>query len=57
LHGLANNANVTVFPQNVGMAASFDDALVYRIFEAVSDETRAKYNESQQKGMENRSLS
>ncbi|MBN1791559.1 MAG: glycoside hydrolase family 3 C-terminal domain-containing protein [Bacteroidales bacterium] len=54
LHGLANNANVTVFPQNVGMAASFDDALVYRIFEAVSDETRAKYNESQQKGMENR---
>jgi beta-glucosidase len=54
LHGLANNANVTVFPQNVGMAASFDDALVYRIFEAVSDETRAKYNESQQKGLENR---
>jgi beta-glucosidase len=54
LHGLANNTNVTVFPQNVGMAASFDDALVYRIFEAVSDETRAKYNESQQKGLENR---
>jgi len=54
LHGLANNANVTVFPQNIGMAASFDDAFVYRIFDAVADETRAKYNESQQKGLENR---
>src|SRR4030042_4812869 len=49
LHGLANNENVTVFPEPIGMAASFDDALVYRIFDAVSDETRAKYNESQQK--------
>jgi beta-glucosidase len=35
------------------MAASFDDSLVYRIFNAVSDETRAKYNEAQQKGQEN----
>ena len=54
LHGLANNGNVTVFPEPVGMAASFDDALVYRIFNAVSDETRAKYNEAKQKGEENR---
>ena len=54
LHGLANNNNVTVFPEPIGMAASFDDALVYRIFEAVSDETRAKYNEARQKGLENR---
>ena len=42
LHGLANNDNVTVFPQPIGMAASFDDELVYRIFNAVSDETRAR---------------
>jgi beta-glucosidase len=54
LHGLANNDNVTVFPEPIGMAASFDDELVYRIFDAVSDETRAKYNESQQMGLENR---
>jgi beta-glucosidase len=54
LHGLANNNGVTVFPEPVGMAASFDDALVYKIFNAVSDETRAKYNEAQQKGQENR---
>lgn len=54
LHGLANNGNVTVFPEPIGMAASFDDELVYHIFNAVSDETRAKYNESQQMGLENR---
>jgi beta-glucosidase len=54
LHGLANNGNVTVFPEPVGMAASFDDELLYRIFDAVSDETRAKYNEACQKGQENK---
>src|ERR1035437_1611639 len=54
LHGLANNNNVTVFPEPVGMAASFDDRLLYRIFNAVSDETRAKYNEERTKGLENR---
>ena len=54
LHGLANNNNVTVFPEPIGMAASFDDALVYRIFNAVSDETRAKVNEARKKGQENR---
>ncbi len=54
LHGLANNDSVTVYPQPVGMAASFDDELVYRIFSTVSDETRAKYNQSMQRGQENR---
>jgi beta-glucosidase len=54
LHGLANNSNVTVFPEPVGMAASFDDQLVYRIFNATSDEVRARYNESKQKGEENK---
>jgi beta-glucosidase len=54
LHGLANNNNVTVFPEPIGMAASFDDAMVYKIFNAVSDETRAKYNEAIKSGLENR---
>jgi len=54
LHGLANNNNVTVFPEPVGMAASFDTDLVYNIFNAVSDETRAKYNEATKKGQENK---
>jgi beta-glucosidase len=54
LHGFANNANVTVFPEPVGMAASFDDGLVYCIFNAASNEARAKYNEATQKGQENK---
>ncbi|HWI90534.1 MAG TPA: xylan 1,4-beta-xylosidase [Flavisolibacter sp.] len=54
LHGFANNDSVTVFPEPVGMAASFDDALVYKIFNAVSDETRAKYNQAMSRGQENK---
>lgn len=54
LHGLANNGNVTVFPEPVGMAASFDDELLYSVFNATSDETRAMYNEANKKGLENK---
>jgi beta-glucosidase len=54
LHGLASNDSVTVFPEPIGMAASFDNELVYRIFDAVSDETRAKYHQALRNGKENR---
>ena len=54
LHGYANNDNVTVFPEPIGMAASFDDQLLYRVFDAVSDEARAKYNQWIQGGNENK---
>jgi beta-glucosidase len=54
LHGLANNNDVTVFPEPIGMAASFNDELVYKIFNATSDEVRAKYQEAMRKGEENR---
>ena len=54
LHGYANNDNVTVFPEPIGMAASFNDELVFNIFDAVSDEARAKYNQWIQDGNENK---
>ncbi|HEX7411047.1 MAG TPA: xylan 1,4-beta-xylosidase [Bacteroidales bacterium] len=54
LHGLANNDSVTVFPEPIGMAASFDDALLFKVFSATSDEVRAKYNQAQMRGLENR---
>lgn len=54
LHGLANNGDVTVFPEPVGMAASFNDNLVFDIFNATSDEVRAKYQEAMRNGQENR---
>ncbi|MFA6402792.1 MAG: xylan 1,4-beta-xylosidase [Salinivirgaceae bacterium] len=54
LHGYANNDNVTVFPEPIGMAASFNDELLYHIYDAVSDEARAKYNQWIQNGNENK---
>ena len=54
LHGYANNGNVTVFPEPIGMAASFDDQLLFKIYNATSDEARAKVNEAREKGQENK---
>lgn len=45
LHGVARAGMATVFPQAIGMAASFDDELIERVAEAISTEGRAKYNE------------
>ncbi|MBR5803020.1 MAG: glycoside hydrolase family 3 C-terminal domain-containing protein [Bacteroidaceae bacterium] len=42
LHGVGRAGLATVFPQAIGMGASFDDALLYEVFSAVSDEARAK---------------
>jgi len=56
LHGLAQSNDVTVFPEPIGMAASFNDKLIYKVFNAVSDEFRSKYNDAQRKGQENRIL-
>ncbi len=50
LHGVANNNNVTVFPEPIGMAASFNPALLLKIYNATSDEMRALYNENKKAG-------
>lgn len=42
LHGVARAGLATVFPQAVGMAATFDDEAMLRTFTIVSDEARAK---------------
>ncbi len=44
LHGVARAGLATVFPQPIGMAATFDDDVVFHVFDAVSDEARAKYS-------------
>ena len=53
LHGIRYGTNVSVFPQSIGMAASFDDKLAYDVFNAISDEFRAKYHEARRNGQEN----
>ena len=50
LHGVARNGAATVFPQPIGMAASFDEPLLYEVFTAVSDEARVKNRLAQESG-------
>lgn len=50
LHGIGRNGFATVFPITTAMAASWNDALVYRCFAAASDEARAKNNEAKRRG-------
>jgi beta-glucosidase len=49
LHGVARAGVATVFPQTIGMAATFDDALLFQDAEAISTEFRAKYNANKNK--------
>ena len=44
LHGVARAGEATVFPQAIGVAATFDDALLREEADAISTEARAKYN-------------
>ncbi len=50
LHGIARAGLATVFPQTIGMAASFNDPLVYEVFTAASDEARAKNHDFNSRG-------
>lgn len=50
LHGVARAGKATVFPQAIGLAATFDEQAVYETFNMVSDEARAKYHDFQRKG-------
>ncbi|WP_230471341.1 glycoside hydrolase family 3 N-terminal domain-containing protein [Hymenobacter jejuensis] len=44
LHGVGRSGPATVFPQAIGLAATFDDDLAQREATAISDEARAMYN-------------
>ena len=50
LHGIGRNGFSTVFPITMGMAASWDDALLHRVFTAVSDEARVKAQQAKRSG-------
>jgi beta-glucosidase len=46
LHGVARNGFATNFPQSIGLAATWDSALMHRIATTIAVEGRAKYNEA-----------
>jgi beta-glucosidase len=46
LHGVARAGFATVFPQAIGLAATFDKNLMLRVATAISDEARAKHHQA-----------
>jgi beta-glucosidase len=46
LHGVGRAGRATVFPQAIGLAATFDGPLIYRVAVAISNEARAKHHAS-----------
>jgi beta-glucosidase len=50
LHGVARAGYATVFPQAIGMAATWDPRMVHSMGTVISSEARAKYNQAQREG-------
>ena len=50
LHGVGRNGFATVFPITMSMASSWDETLVQRVFDAVSDEARVKAQQAKRTG-------
>ena len=46
LHGVANAGTATVFPEPVGLAATFDDPLIHEMAVVIGIEARAKHNQA-----------
>lgn len=49
LHGVARNGRATIFPQAIGMAATWDKPLIRQVGSVIGDEGRAKYHEALRK--------
>src|SRR5271165_128104 len=50
LHGVANAGLATVFPEPIGLAATFDDSLIHEMASAIGDEGRVKFNRAVRAG-------
>ena len=50
LHGVARSGLATSFPQAIGLAATWDDSLIFRMATVISDEARAKHHEYVRQG-------
>src|SRR5574344_2460063 len=53
LHGFTANDGITCFPEPIGMAASFDEANLFKTYSYVSDEVRALYAQRMRNGEKN----
>ena len=53
LHGVARTGRATVFPQAIGLAATWDTGLMLRVSTAISDEARAMHHAAERRGKRN----
>jgi beta-glucosidase len=53
LHGVANAGTATVFPEPIGLAATFDDSLIHEMAVVIGTEARAKHNQAVHAGHSN----
>ncbi len=51
LHGVARAGVATVFPQAIGLAATWNTALLHQVASAIADEARAKHHEAVRRGI------
>ncbi|MCJ7623864.1 MAG: glycoside hydrolase family 3 C-terminal domain-containing protein [Anaerolineaceae bacterium] len=51
LHGVGRAGLATVFPQAIGLAATWNPDLIFRVATAISDEARAKHHEAARRGI------
>jgi beta-glucosidase len=54
LHGVARAGSATVFPQAIGLAATFDPQLMHEVATVISDEARAKHHDFARRGLRGR---
>ena len=54
LHGVARAGTATVFPQAIGLAATWDTKLMYQVADVISTEARAKHHEAERKNQRGR---
>src|SRR4029450_3895822 len=54
LHGVARSGYATVFPQAIGLAATWDTKLMYQVADVISTEARAKHHEFERNNQRNR---
>jgi beta-glucosidase len=53
LHGIARSGNATLFPQAIGLAATWDTDLQHQVATVISTEARAKYNQAMRDNLHN----
>ncbi|MDR2129642.1 MAG: glycoside hydrolase family 3 C-terminal domain-containing protein [Odoribacteraceae bacterium] len=53
LHGVARDGFATIYPEPIGLAATWDEQLIYRVADIISSEARVKHHAHARRGEHN----